>query len=102
MDSEGLRRDSGGLRGWDVGWDVGLLLETFGGFGPELRAWLQRLTEERQNKLTKREYDDTTWAARTWRSYAAQQLSVALHRSCALEIANALGLSGAADERQPA
>ena len=79
-----------------------LLLETFGGFGPELRAWLQRLTEERQNKLSKREYDDTTWAARTWRSYAAQQISVALHRSCALEIANALGLSGAADERPPA
>ena len=76
-----------------------LLIETFGGFGPELRDWLQRLTEERQNKLNKREYDDTTWAARTWRAFAVQQLSVAVHRSVSLEIAHALGLSGAADDR---
>ena len=78
---------------------VPLLVETFGGLGPELRDWLHRLAEERGNKLNKREYDDTTWAARTWRSYAVQQISIAVHRSVALEIAHALGLSGAADDR---
>ena len=66
---------------------------------PELRAWLQRLAEERANKLNKREYDETTWAARTWRSFAVQQLSVSVHRSVSLEIALALGLSGSVDER---
>ena len=74
-------------------------VETFGGLGPELCAWLKRLATERQNKLNKREYDDTTWAARSWRSYAAQQISVSVHRTVAMEIAQALGLSGAADER---
>ena len=76
-----------------------LLIETFGGLGPELCAWLKRLATERQNKLNKREYDDTTWAARSWRSYAAQQISVSVHRTVSMEIAQALGLSGAADER---
>ena len=75
-------------------------IETFGGLGPELCAWLKRLAAERQNKLNKREYDDTTWAARSWRSYAAQQISVAVHRTVSMEIAQALGLSGAADERR--
>ena len=54
----------------------------------------------RQNKLRKDEYEVTTWAARTWLSFTAQKVSVALHRSVALEIAHALGLSAAVDARE--
>ena len=79
-----------------------MLVETFGGLGPELRDWLARLADERANKLNKREYDDTTWAARTWRSYAVQQISIAVQRTVCMEIAHALGLAGAADERPEA
>ena len=43
------------------------------------------------------EYHQTTWAARSWRSFAVQKLSVAAHFTVALEIATALGLSTATD-----
>lgn len=43
------------------------------------------------------EYDQTTWAARSWRSFAVQKLSVAAHFTVALEISTALGLSTATE-----
>ena len=87
-------------RAGDLGVTVLLLLvESFGGFGPELDQMLSDLAAARQNKLTKSEYDDTTRAARTWKSFSAQKLSVAVHRSMAGEVARALGLASAADPR---
>ena len=76
-----------------------MLFETFGGFSPEVVELLSALCGERANRLHAGEYDATTWAARSWMSFSAQQLSVALHRAAALEIAAALGLSAAADPR---
>ena len=61
----------------------------------------QELAEQRSNKLQKHEYDLTTWAARKWLPYVAQQVSVALHHAAALEVAYALGLSAAVDPRVP-
>ena len=52
---------------------------------------------ERGNKLTRREYDETTWSARTWLTFVAQRISVAVQLSMAQEAAEALGLSVAAD-----
>ena len=64
-----------------------------------LNEWNESLTEERQNRLSTGEYDQTTWAAHTWMSFTTQKLSVALHRAVAMEIGLALGLSVAADPR---
>ena len=66
-----------------------------GGFSPDVCQLLKELAEERDNRLSKAEYDDTTWAARTWTSWAAQQLSVAVQLAAAEEIAHALGLATA-------
>ena len=63
--------------------------------GDERLVWF--LGQQRQNKLRKDEYDATTWSARTWLSFKAQKVSVALHRSAVVELANALGLSAAVD-----
>ena len=76
-----------------------LLFESFGGFSPDVVHLMRDLAEERQNRLNKAEYELTTWAARTWLSFSAQKISVALHRAASLEIAHALGLSTGADER---
>ena len=57
------------------------------------------LPEWRANKLTASECDGTTWSARTWTAFATQRLSVAVQRSAAQEVAEALGLSVAADPR---
>ena len=43
------------------------------------------------------EYDETTWSARTWMTFVAQRISVAVQLSSAQEVAEALGLSVAAD-----
>ena len=45
------------------------------------------------------EYDETTWSARTWRTFSSQKLSVAAHYSFALEIAQALRLPTTGDGR---
>ena len=45
------------------------------------------------------EYDQTTWAARTWRSFAVQRLSVAVHKAAAMELVRALSLTTAYDSR---
>ena len=76
-----------------------LLFSTLGGFSPAVNALLKELVELRQNKLSKTEYEDTTWAARTWLAFSVQKLSVALHRAAAFEVVHALGLSDAVDAR---
>ena len=76
---------------------VPLLVETFGGLSPTLMRELRAAAEWRSNKLTSSEYDETTWSARTWLTFVAQRLSVAVQLSVAQEAAEALGLSVAAD-----
>ena len=76
-----------------------LLAEVFGGFGPELEQLIDELARERQDKLNRNEYDETTWSARTWKTFTRQKLSVALHRAVATELVQALGLSHVADTR---
>ena len=85
----------------DHGVDVRLCLVEApgGGLGPEMVGLLKECAEQRGNKLDKHEYDDTTWAARSWMSFNIQKLSVAIHRTLALELARALGLSRGADPR---
>ena len=89
---------------------VPFLVETFGGLSPALMRELRAAAEWRSNKLTSSEYDETTWAARTWLTFVtvtvltwltfvAQRLSVAVQLSVAQEAAEALGLSVAADPR---
>ena len=58
---------------------------------------LRAAAEWRKNKLTASEYDETTWSARTWIASVTQRLSVAAQLSMAQEVAEALGLSVAAD-----
>ena len=75
-------------------------VETFGALGPELLALLREAAAFKNNKLSAAEYDgETTWSARTWLSFAHQQVSVAhqqvsvaLHRAVAWEIGTALGV----------
>ena len=76
-----------------------MLVETFGGFGPGLMAVLRQADDWRQGRLVSSEYDETTWAARNYMAFAAQRISVAVHIAAAQEIAEALGLSVAADPR---
>ena len=78
---------------------VPLLVETFGGLSPALYGVLRAAAEWRSNKLSASEYDETTWAARSWMTFVAQRLSVAVQLSMAQEAAEALGLSVAADPR---
>ena len=75
------------------------LIESFGGFSPELMGLLKRAAEQRMNRLTHYEYDQTTWAARSWSTFSAQKLSVAVHLAMATELAVALGLPVVGDPR---
>ena len=85
-----------------VGCEVALLaFETFGGFSPGVVKFLKDLAWEVRNKLNHRQYDLTTWSARSWLSYQTQQLSVKLHIECAWEIATELGLAPAAAVADP-
>ena len=76
-----------------------LLVECFGGMGPELVELLKELAEARNNRLNAGEYDATTWAARSWTAFSTQKLSVAVHLAAAHEVAGALGLATAGDSR---
>ena len=67
-----------------------LLIETFGGFGDDLRQLLREAADIRADRLSHDEYDETTWSARTWTTFVAQRISVALHRAAALEILQSL------------
>ena len=51
------------------------------------------------SKLASSEYDETTWAARTWTSFTSQRISVAAQLAMAQEAAEALGMSVTADPR---
>ena len=75
-----------------------LLFEVFGGWSPEVVEFFRELAEHRDNRLMSHEYDQTTWAARTWLSFQAQRVSVALQYAVALELGNALGLATATDQ----
>ena len=75
------------------------LRPTFGGFGPELLELLRGAAEFKMNKLSAAEYDETTWSARTWLTFAMQRISVAVHKAVAKELSDALGFSGAVDPR---
>ena len=79
---------------------VPMLVETFGGFGPGLMGVLRQADDWRQGRLVSSEYDETTWAARSYMAFVTQRISVAIHISLAQEIAEALGLSVAADPRE--
>ena len=69
----------------EVGCDLTLLcFETLGGFSAEVVELLH------DNKLTPAEYEETTWSARSWTTFAAQKISVALHYAAAFEISMAL------------
>ena len=72
---------------------------SFGGFGPELLELLRGAAEFKMNKLSAAEYDETTWSARTWLTFAMQRISVAVHKAVAKELSDALGFSGAVDPR---
>ena len=63
---------------------------------------LKRLTSERENRLSSAEYDETTWAARTWYAFSSQKISVSVHYAAAQEIAHAMQLSTGSDPRGPA
>ena len=75
---------------------IPLLFEVFGGWSPEVEQLFQEAIEVRTNKLTAREYEETTWSARSWYSFAKQQISVALHRAVAWEIGGALRIAARA------
>ena len=51
---------------------------------------LQEAADVRADRLSSDEYDETTWSARTWSTFVAQRISVALHRATALEILQSL------------
>ena len=70
-----------------------LLFETFGGFGPDVMKLLKYGARCVGNKLSRGQYDETTWGARTWTAFQTQRLSVKLHKAVAFEINNELGYS---------
>ena len=74
-------------------------MEPSGACGPRLRALLKEAATARDNKLTSSEYDETTWAARSWLTFVRQRISCAIVKSASHEIALALGLSVATDPR---
>ena len=60
---------------------------------------MQRTAVERRNKLLRHEYDQATWATRSWHSWAAQRIACALTRAVAGAVAGELALSMARDPR---
>ena len=70
-----------------------------GGWGAELQQLIEAATTVRDNKLAASEYDETMWAARNYRTFVKQRISVAIHMAAAQEIQHALGLSAAVDPR---
>jgi hypothetical protein len=60
------RKDGNYARAKGIGCEpLAALIESFGGFSPELMGLLKRAAEQRMNRLTHYEYDQTTWAARS-------------------------------------
>ena len=79
-----------------------LLFEVWGGWSPGVVELWRQTAEERGDKLRRAEYDDTSWAARTWSAYAAQRVSCALQRGIAFSVARELEISTARDPRDDA
>jgi hypothetical protein len=52
---------------------------------------IQEAAEVRADKLTKGEYDEATWATRSFSVFVMQRISVAVHVCAAEEIARACG-----------
>ena len=52
---------------------------------------LKEASDARNNKLAKPEYDEATWATRSFGVFVEQSIAVALHMSVAEEIATACG-----------
>ena len=69
------------------------LAETFGGFSPDLAALLHEAAELVQDRLVQGEWDVNSWSATRWLPYAAQRVSVALHKAVAYELLGAVGLA---------
>ena len=78
----------------EAGCDVTVCLcETFGGFSRGLESLLRETAELAQDRLSQGEWDQTSWAATRWLTHAAQRVSVALHKSVAYELLEAVGLA---------
>ena len=93
MSTGGERKAAKSLRGGAPRADEGCLQSAL--ITPHGDHYLRSLTE----KLSKGEYDETTWAARTWLGFVGQRLSVAAQLAMAEEIAQALGLAAVGDPR---
>ena len=76
-----------------------LLFEVWGGWSPPVVDLMERAARERANKLRKHEYDETTWAARSWSVFAAQRVGCALVKAVAFAVARELELTTARDPR---
>ena len=76
-----------------------LLFEVWGGWAPQFVELMRRTAAERSNKLLRHEYDQATWATRSWHSWAAQRIACALTRAVAGAVAGELALSMARDPR---
>ena len=78
-----------------------LLVETFGGFSPQLVELVKEASVVRADKLTKGEYDEATWATRGFSVFVMQRISVAAHMCAAEEIARACGGSVVGVDSRP-
>ena len=67
-----------------------LLVETFGGFHQDLLDFLYEAKEALDDKLSKEDYDNNTWATTKWFSFAVQQVAVAFHNAVAQESLDAV------------
>ena len=61
------------------------------GFGKQVCDLLKEASDARNNKLAKPEYDEATWATRSFGVFVEQSIAVALQMSVAEEIATACG-----------
>ena len=69
-------------------------------FAQKSGAGVSTILPQRSEGLRRRRLaEGTTWSARTWLSFVSQRLSVATQLAAAQEVAEALGLSVAADPR---
>ena len=62
-------------------------------FSRGLESLLRETAELAQDRLSQGEWDQTSWSATRWLTYAAQRVSVALHKSVAYELLEAVGLA---------
>ena len=51
---------------------IPLLFETFGGFSPAAMRLIRRLRDQVSNTLSHAQYEETTWSARSWMAFQAQ------------------------------